>query len=458
MTRHVIALTALALLAPAASAQAGPPGSWTKVTGIGQPDLNISEVGLARTGDGVLHVLWTRRAGLGGDVLHSRVAADAKSVGGPVTVFHYPGGVNESALLLRGPGGGLRAFFSGLSAGSALDEGLATATWAGGGWAVQPTLASNSTPAGLSNVYVAAGIGGALRTDGTPIAAWGDSAPGASGYHVGLSPAAPDAPFTSGCCAYDPSVGVDAASGQAVIAWKFIESASGTAVRSLVPAGGRVSPPGGAAADTGTRTAITGRLGGMPGIYLAYQRGDNQFLSRPALWRVGADKPLLLSSSRGARSIGIAPAPGGRLWVFWHRDGSVVARRSNAAATRFGATRTIKPPKGTDTIHRVAGEGSAGPLDVLALIERSGSDLGHWQQRVLPGLTLAAKAKSGHKVLLTVTDAGDAVPGAKVSIAGKSGKTGAKGTLTLKLKQAGSFTAKAGKTGYAGAKAKVKVK
>ena len=42
---------ALILLAGATGAQAGPPGKWTQVTGIGgQPDRNILEVGLARTG------------------------------------------------------------------------------------------------------------------------------------------------------------------------------------------------------------------------------------------------------------------------------------------------------------------------------------------------------------------------------------------------------------------------
>ena len=44
----------------AASASAGPRGQWTRLPGT---VINFAEPGLARTGDGVLHVIYTRRTG-----------------------------------------------------------------------------------------------------------------------------------------------------------------------------------------------------------------------------------------------------------------------------------------------------------------------------------------------------------------------------------------------------------
>ena len=54
------AVPVLALLALAAPATAGPPGTWTKVTNFASQAANTDEVSLARTGDGTLHVLWTQ--------------------------------------------------------------------------------------------------------------------------------------------------------------------------------------------------------------------------------------------------------------------------------------------------------------------------------------------------------------------------------------------------------------
>jgi hypothetical protein len=461
MKYRIAALAALALLVPA-TAEGGPPGTWTKVTGIGQADLNINRLSAARTSDGVLHFVSVRRSGLGGTVQHRTLSSNAKQLGPTTDIYTYPGGINDSPLLIAAPGG-LRAFFSGLYFGSALDQGLATATSTNGAaWAVKPSLASHANPAAA--VYAAYGIGSALLKDGTPLTAWGSTA---SAFHVGIDPLTADIAYSSSCCDYDPGVGVDAVSGQAVFAWKFIgnDGSSGTAARALALGSPRVQLPGAADADTGSLTGITGRLGGQPGVYVAYQRGTNQFLSRPAVWRFGSSKATTLSSKAGARSIGISPAPEGRLWVFWHRDGRLYARRSNKAATKWGATRAVAPAKGTQTIYRVAGEGSAGPLDIFGLFARGGSDLGYWQTRVLPVLTLtSAKGKTitlkkGKKTQVTfkVTDVGDPVAGAVVSVAGGGSKTtGGDGKATFSLPP-GAHPAHARKAGYVSAKAGLKL-
>jgi hypothetical protein len=449
----------LVLLAPVA-ARAGPPGKWTKVTGAGQPNLNIDGLSAARAPNGVLHFVFVRRSGSAGVVQHASLSVNAKALSPPASIFTYPNGADPDPLLLAVPGG-LRAFFAGLYPGSALDRGLATATSSTGtAWAVKGSLASHASPP--ASVYAASGIGGALRKDGTPVTAWGS--PG-SAAHLGIDPAASDFAYsTGGCCDYDPGIGVDAATGQTVAAWHFIHGGtSGTAARQLLPSGAQVQPPGGGAADNGTTTGITGRLAGKPGVYIAYQQGTNQFLAYPAVWRFGAPRAKRLSSHRGARSVGISPAPEGRLWTFWYQsDGHIYARRSNISATKWGPLRRIAAVGHTQTIYRVTGEGSLGPLDVFGLLDRGGNDLGYWQTRILPVLALrvtkAKLSKTTFKLTVRVTDVGDPVAGAVVKIGGVGAKpTGKSGKVTF-IVSPKTYHASATKKWYVPAKAKIRVR
>jgi hypothetical protein len=441
-------LTCLAALAGAAGAQAGPPGKWTQVTGVGKPDRNILRVGLARTPDGVLHVGWEQDGGgSSGSILQSAISANAASVSGPNTIFSYPGGANEQVSLVAVPGG-IRAFFAGLSAGSPLDSAMATATSTNGtAWTVQPTAASFGG-VGAKPVYVAAGLAGALGPNGTFYSIWGDSAPNGGGFHVGLDSTVADNNLP-GDLKSDPGIGVDSQSGQVVAGWNFI-GGGGVAVMPLSPLGAATTLPNSGAAQTQHPLGISGRIG-APGVFVAYTQGTNQFLGKPALYRVDTGKAIKLSS-KVAKTISIAAAPGGRLWVFWQNSGTVFATRSNAAATRFGAIRAIKAPGGTAaSIFDLEGEGSTGPLDVLALAQPPTGPLASYHQRVLPGLTLAAKKAKSGKTLFTVTDAGDAVAGAKVKVkGGGSATTGKKGTVTFRLAK-GKHHATASKKGYASA-------
>lgn len=454
-SRRILSAALLAVicaLAATGDASAGPPGSWTQLTG---PHPIITEVGLARTGDGTLHVLWPSTAGLAGSANHSSLSADAKTAGGPHPVITYPNGINYRMDLVT-DGSMLRAFFSGLYASEAepLHGLMATATSTdGSAWSLQPTPASNNTPAGKSTVYVGSGISAALGAGGAPISAWGDSAPGEAGYHLGVSAADPDNRFSAGCCVYAPDIGVDSVTGEAVLAWQFLQATNGVAYQSISPAGPRTEPPGPSTGSTGTRTAISGRIG-APGVYLAYLFGDNQFTSIPAIVRTGTTSVLKFTRARGAQYIGIAPAPGGRMWLFWLRSGTITVTRSNPSVTLFGAPVTIKPPSGS-TVYNLAGEGSLGPLDLLALAD-SPAGTYNWHQRILPGLTLAYKSATG-KIKFTVTDAGTPIKGAKVKAGGKTKMTDAKGHATIKLKK-GKYKSKATKTGYTPASVTAKSK
>lgn len=428
---------------------------------------NTLEVGLARTSNGVLNVLWTRDR----TVFNTQISKTSPKVTGTHTVFVYDdpsGGATSSAALLPAPGGGLRAFFGGLYPDHPLDVGMATATSPDGvTWAVQPTLASDSRTGKRSSVYAAAGIGGTIANNGVPISIWGDSAPGQAGYHVGTDDKTDDVRFGDETSATvgGPNAATDTATGQVAIAWNDLD-AGRVLVQSIFPPGPRINTPRGEAPDALERVAMTGRSG--PGIFVAYLHGTNGFLSKPAVLRVGADDPFVLSSQRGARFVGVARGTAGRLWAFWARQAGgwrIHARRSNKKATAFGATVTIKPPgaSGDPSVFSLEGEGTApgGMLDLLALVQRRGGntdDLTNWHQRIRPGITLRAKALGQGMVRFTTRDAGVKLA-TVIHFAGETKETGADGVVEMFAQpRRKRYTARATRDEYHPAARKVKVK
>jgi hypothetical protein len=454
---RAVVFCALVTLAPASIALAGKPGQWTKVH---DADGNTTEVGLARSSNGLLNVLWSRD--LDNAVLNTQLAADASGLIGPHRVYAYPdptGAASSSVALVPAPGGGLRAFFSGLSPASELRERMATATsFDGVSWIVQPTPASDDRTGMGSPVYAAQGISGTIANNGVPISIWGDSSPGAAGYHVGTSSTDPDIHFGGPSATVgDPNVATDSVSGQVVIGWNDLD-AGRTLVQSIAPAGARMNTPGGEAPDALERVGMATRDGG--GIFIGYLRGTNPFLSKMAVWRFGAAKPMILSP-RDARYPGVARGPGGRLWAYWvlQRDNyRIFAARSNEAATQFGAPVRLKPPKGTDAVHSTEGEGTApgGALDLVVLATRNGS-VANYHQRIRPGITLLAKRLGNGEVRFTTLDAG-APLATTVTFTGKTKQTGPDGKVVLAGERGKKATAKATKNGYHPASRRVKVK
>lgn len=478
-----------AMLAFPALAYAGPPGTWTQVTGpgIGVNGSNTDELGLARTGDGVLHVAWTQapNGSYNDGLMHSTISADGKAVSGPDTIlsgFEF----NNSVDLLLSPDGGLRVFFAGLNPGSPLDDLLATATAGADGktWSVQPTPVSNSSPDGNHPVYAASGIGGGLAADGTPIGAWGDSTPDGGAYHLGLSNETPDVEFppTLGDLGPDAATGAD---GQLVLARNDIAPDPARLVAKLLPSGEDLVAPNSGATQFRDRVSISGRSGGKPGVYIGYTSGDNPFTGFPTIWKVGDAGATRVSKEPGAESTKLSPAPNGAFWMMWKNDNLIFARRSNPDLTEWGGTVKVRPPKGTDTVYDVIGEGSGaasmpqmgplglravappprGLLDLLANLDRGGA-LGYWHQRILPGLSIRSSRRkvdssTGGEVRFEVEDAGKPVSGATVSFRGKSKRTNSKGEVEFEV-PAGSKTGKkeatAEKNGYSEASTTVKIK
>ena len=444
----LVAVAIVVALILAGSASGGPRGQWTRLPGT---VINFAEPGLARTADGVLHVVYTRRNGTKEDLVHlvispaGQVGPDAVALGGWSAMSHPD--------LLRMPDGSLRAFFGGIRSTNPgeTNKRLSTATAPASGtpWTLKPGDAVQATSA-----YATGVAGAGLARDGTPISTWSVS-PGL-GYHYGIEGGDPDRAIPqTGCCLYTPEVAVDSASGQAWVGFHSNENAGpGLYVNAIGPGGpqgGRRLAPGSVTGKSsiypGNRTSLTGRIG-AGGVYLLYGQGYPTFKTL-ALWKVDTAKPHLVIKADRNEHANVAAAPDGRLWLMWEQNGTIYAARTNRAASRLGAVNAIKPPSGA-TIYRLNGEGSAGPLDLVANLAAGGQNLFH--QQVWPKLSLAG-ARSGTKIVFRVTDAGDPVAGATVKAGGKSLKTAANGTATLSPAPKGRVKATASKAGYAPATA-----
>ncbi len=440
-----ILVTSLAVLVVTGSAAAGPPGQWTRLPGT---VLNFAEPGLARTSDGVLHVVYTRRSGNKEDLVAlevsptGKVGPDSVAIGGWASMSHPD--------LLRMPDGTLRAFFGGIRSTNPgeTNKRLSTATAPASG---SPWTLKAGDVVQAPSAYATGVAGAGLAKDGTPISTWSVT-PGL-GYHYGINGGDPDRSIPqSGCCLYTPDVAVDSASGQAWVGFHSNETASpGLYVNAIAPSGpqgGRKLAPGSVTGKDsiypGNRTSLTGRIG-AGGVYLFYGQGYPTFKSL-ALWKVDTAKPHLVIKADRNEHANVAAAPDGRLWLMWEQNGTIYAGRTNKAATKLGAVNALKAPSGA-SIYRLNGEGSAGPLDLIANMFGGGGQ-SFWHQQVLPRLTLSGK-RAGRTVVFRVTDAGDPVAGAKVKAGGRTVTTAGNGTARMAKAPTGRIKASASKAGYA---------
>jgi hypothetical protein len=199
------------------------------------------------------------------------------------------------------------------------------------------------------------------------------------------------------------------------------------------------------------RVALTARLG-APGVFLAYTSGF-PVVRRILVLRAGARALVLKVEAPGAAHVTLAPAPQGRLWLAWSRDGVIYAARTNRDASRLGAVRKIPIRRGSKVVDQLQGDGLGGRLDLVASLEARGA-ASFWHQQVLPGLLLQIKASTATdgptRYVFRVTDAGEPVANATVKVGKQSLTTGLSGTVTL-VTTDHPDTATASKLGYAAA-------
>jgi hypothetical protein len=439
-------------------AERGAPGTWTRIT---TGDVaNIAEPGLFRTADGVLHVLYLRENYSTDDLAFTNISSTGKVVGSGDAVTGWAS-LPQDPKVVAGPGGGMRLVFGGLqdtNTANPYSSGQmysALTDAAGTSWTVQPGALTQSGYA-----YGSYGTGATTLADGvTPMVSF----PLSSGLTWNAGGAPTDTTYDFGtCCTYHTSLAREGdATWSAFYANGSDDAHNGIFVKQLLPAVGQtvkapLSTTGGDALDPGAAVPLATRSTG--GVYAAYCVGYPT-CTKIAVWRLGTAKPVLVRATGGAQEYSMSIGPGGRIWLAWSEANTDVlhATHTGTTGTTFGAVTTIKPPKGA-TVYGLTIAASDGSADVIVA---DGSALFH--QQVLPGLTLKASPESWkkakkQKVVLTVTDAGDHVKGAKVTVGGRSCTTKASGSCSITFTPSTKkhrFWATARASGYGAAKVRL---
>jgi hypothetical protein len=444
----VLALGAT-LAVPAALAASGKSAAhskWTRITGPGNAG---AQLGLARTSDGVLNVIWNHGNPAPTSIYDTRYSLSGGKLTTSTVATKF-GGAGGLGLLVM-PDGSLRLFASGAPTTNSAAVGINTFTAPanGTGWHLVSGDIWGGPPAGASST-----IGATLTKTGEPVTGWGGA------FQVGLA-AGGSGTTACACFSLQGNLATDAGTGAVVMSGLGQPSGykyAGTFVQEVTPAsGGRVMLP---SANQGSGdSGISGRSGAS-GVYVMYSDYTRPNVTKPAV-RLYRYKGATRTIAKGQFTVAKAFAgPEGRLWLAWGDAHTVFVTRTNKAAGRREPVQKLKAPPGTGFLADADGEGSQGALDLFVKSD-AGGNYGFFHAHVLARFALGAKVarhRKGRpaKVTLIVRDAGDPVAGVKIKIGRRPLTTNAKGAVTLTLKS-GSYSVKATASGYKAASAKVRV-
>ena len=387
--RRLLVLAALAaavLLAgvagrPAAAA-AGGVGKWTDLSGA--TGTNLTQVGLATTPNGLLHVAWACDSATSGkqDLMYRTVNASG-SFGARRAIESAWSTVGAPAMTYDASSSLLSIVFSGFrsGAGDELYQGLTFTSSADGGasWTLRPGGVFD--PPG-SSAYVspvsAIIAGNQLYTswygsNGVWVLRGAAGGVAAYDYQSGL-----------GTYGYYSNFGLDT-SGDLRLVWVSTSTDHSGLWTGLVDqttgalSGPSVKLPSSTTSFAGrteidimmSRVPVTGRPQG-DGVYVAYPTGYPSART-VRLWKLTAAKTtsmVVAGGAAGKNEVAIAAGADGRIWVAWSEYAGgrerVGVRRSNAAVTQFGATRYSMIPAGYSNVYHLAAAERSGKLDVLA--------------------------------------------------------------------------------------------
>jgi hypothetical protein len=432
--RMIVAVGACALVGlVAGSADAGPPGKWTQISHF------PSRVGLARAKDGTLHVLWAGPAKLPYSAIYDTPVSPSGAVGPAKPVLNGWKAVNPPTAATA-PDGSIHVVVSGAQADTPQDTTVGLNELVGpGSWQLGPH-AFGCCNASNADVHAAVLKNGQLAT--AYVSA------GGLRFQVGTDPGTQPQDVAPLGTASNPSIVVDPASGDAVVAYHGCgKDPSGHGFDCWR----RMAPAAGAALQIGTGNVdipmIAARSTG--GVYGAVINIPNW--TKVSLVRFGgAAKPVPVPQGAQAFWAGIATGPEGRLWVYYTDKRHIYVTRTSKSVSAFEPVQTLTPPAGVD-IAVLEGEGSAGPLDLIAELAYHDAKDGAWHTQVQPALSVVAakkQTKSGVQVTVRVTDAGDPVAGAKVTgLPGGPRTTDAKGQVAVAAKP-GRLSLTATRQGY----------
>ncbi len=433
--RVAIVVSALVLsagVALAAQARTTAGTSWSRVSGPTQPGVQL---GLARTRDGVLHVIWNRGSSPT-SIFETRVSPTGRTLGTSTVATGFDG--NGGLALLAMPDESLRLFAAGGTrpGSSAYGINTFTAPERGGNWSLQNGVYWGGAVASASSL-----IGASLTKDSQPVTAWrgfaGEGVPPSSipgnAYQGGMT---------------ESRLATDQSGGGVVLSGVTNSGKGGVYVQQVLPSRSSAVLLPLPSASNDWNNGLSSRIG-APGVYAAYADAGAARLYRYG----GATKTLAKGPFTSATA---CAGPDGRLWVSWgSASEGLFVTRSNRAATALEPVQKLKLPQSTkDGLTYVQCEGSAGPADLFADVS-VGSAGGFWHTHVLARLSLRATSAKG-KTTISVRDAGDPVAGVRIVVAGKRLTTGATGTTTVTLRP-GSYVATATAAGYAPASVHVGV-
>jgi hypothetical protein len=458
---------------------AGTPGRWdTVVKGANVPGGSASELALARTSDGVLHVAWKEQTGPLAEAIRHRSVSVAGRLGPTSTIASGWIGLSDPELVVE-RAGGLRVYFGGQRTTQS-DEPLAglltaTAPASGASWSA-PAVVHRRNQAGAARNWSAT-----VGRDGTHYQAWY----GVSEIylHRGLDATQGDNLFTAAppLSEFGPTV-VDDAAGRLWVSWcGFGGNAGGLFVQRADPATGApigavrklpgsTTPHQGAQVSTcnlertaARRTPMVARVGG--GVFIAGSTGYPT-LSRVNVWRIDpsgqvpAGSFVVAAGSFGHTTPVLAAAPDGRVWVAWLEAAAgrvtIAARRSNRLGTAWGEPVRVRAP-GNWILGALNVSAQRGRLDVLGLMDSVGAGNSVQHTQLLPGLTLrhvrTVRRQNGSVALsFRVSDAGEPVGGARIVVGNASDLTAGNGlaTVVLASPRPGALRATASRAGYVG--------
>jgi hypothetical protein len=418
----VVALAAGSALGAQARTAAGT--SWARVSGPTEPG---AQLGLARTADGVLHVVWNKGA-RSTSIYETRLSPAGRTIGTSTVATGFDG--NGGLALLAMPDKSLQLFAAGETRPGASSHGITTYTApeGGGSWSLQSGAYWGGAVAESAGI-----IGATLMKDGQVVTAWRGNAA------AGVPPASiPPNGYEGGMT--ESRLATDQAGGGVVLSGVTNSGKGGIYVQQILPSRGSAVLLPLPSASNDWDNGLSGRIG-APGVYVGYADA-----SAARLYRYGGGTKTLAKGP--FTSATTCAGPDGRLWVSWGSAAEgLFATRSNKAATAFEPVQQLKLPQNTkDGLTYVQCEGSAGPADLFAdaFVGTAG---GFWHAHVLAKLSVRASSAKG-KATISVRDAGDAVAGVSIKVGSRHVTTDAKGQAAIALRP-GSYAATATASGYA---------
>lgn len=438
--RPLALIGAAALAATAGVATTTPPAvaggsKWVTVSGSNISDTLSTPV-ITRVGSGYF-VGWTAHTGVTQSIQGRLLTATGKTNGSVVTVLPSWQTLKDDPAITQ-IAGQLYLGFGGYNGGAYDQTAFYYLTSSDGAtW----TLSTGSLTSGGN------GSSGLGMVDYTGQVLTGYAFDQGVRYHLGVSssnpaPGSDTLTSTTGPNSSKAGLGVDAVSGAAVAVWYDDDGGGGhdgVWAQQILPTTGSLvhgpqSSSNGGTNAYGVQQDLTVAARTTGGLYTAYVTPLSQSV---AVWKIGASKPAaILKDSHGPSNVIVAAAPQGRIWVFWRDGAGWNATRSNKKVTKFEPVSFLKPPSGDSVLQQVAGDGSAGSLEAVVLVQDS---QGHDQvlaERVLPRVSVGRSpgtVKRGSSFTVSVKDAGDAVAGAKVTFDGMTKKTSSKGTVAFKV-------------------------